>query len=559
MNETRTDDLPEPDPWRATSIPGVRLALAAVTAVALFVGWRTFLFLTDDAYIEFRYASNALLGRGLVWNPAPFRAVEGYTSFLWVEVLRWVWQLTGVEPPAAANPLSLLFGAGTLLLVDRLVARMKLPAAHAPFRLALLVLVLLGTLLNRTFLTSLSSGLETALFNLLFTAWIYVAATPPRARPSQWALRLTALASLATLARPDGLIAFAASLLLLVAAAADGTLPRHRMWQLLPLGLVAVHLLWRHATYGAWLPNTYYAKNVRPWPESGIRYAASFALEYGIGVWLALVTAWVPVAVYRALRSGPHAVLRNAFPTIVVIAVLAAHWGYYTLIIGGDHFEYRVYSHLIPLLFVSAAAMAVGLSARAGVAAALLTTFVAASLPIPWVHWSLTHERNTRAETHLMVVPVAGEFPPALRPVVARWDALQDWLIHHHVCMRQQEHKVFHATTVASLPPRDVGARVSWAQRPTLPAYTVGVIGWVLPNVAVIDLFGLNDRVIARGPPRSRGSDDRLMAHDRIAPPGYEACYRGNVAVDGRDATTQRRDPPLSDADIRACETRRWY
>jgi len=545
------------DPPAENPVPITRCALAVAALAALFVGWRAFEFLTDDAYIDFRYASNAFLGRGLVWNPAPFRPVEGYTSFLWVEILRWVWRLTGVEPPAAANPLSFLCGCGTVLVIDRMVGRMVLPGAHARSRLALLVLVLLGTLLNRTFLASLSSGLETALFNFLFTAWVYVAATSSRERGPYWALRLTTLATLATLARPDALVALVATLALLVAT--GGRVERRRAWQLLPLGLVVVHLFWRHATYGDWLPNTYYAKNVRPWPESGVRYAASFALEYALWVWLTLVGAGGLATTFRRWRVVGARPLEEALPLATVISVLAAHWGYYTFVIGGDHFEYRVYSHLVPLLFVSAAWAATRITARPAVAFALVLTFVATSLPIPWLHWSLTHERRTREETHIMIVPVAGEFPLAVRPLVARWDALQAWLISHHVCMRHQEHKVFHDTTAASLPTRAEGTRVPWAGHPVLPAYTVGLLGWVFPNVAVIDLFGLNDRVVARGPPRSRGSEDRLMAHDRIAPSGYEACFRANVVVIGHDVHVTGRASPLTNAEIRACESRRWY
>ena len=36
--------------------------------VGLILGWRVFWFLTDDAYIAFRYISNSHLGYGYVWN-----------------------------------------------------------------------------------------------------------------------------------------------------------------------------------------------------------------------------------------------------------------------------------------------------------------------------------------------------------------------------------------------------------------------------------------------------------------------------------------------------------
>jgi len=87
-----------------------------VIGALVFVGWRLFFFLTDDAFIAFRYVSNSMLGYGFVWNPPPFRPVEGYTSFLWVVLLRLVWSFTGVEPPVAANYLSLLCGYGTLFI-----------------------------------------------------------------------------------------------------------------------------------------------------------------------------------------------------------------------------------------------------------------------------------------------------------------------------------------------------------------------------------------------------------------------------------------------------------
>ena len=45
---------------------------------------RQYFALFDDAMISMRYACNLAHGNGLVWNPAPFAPVEGYTSFAWV-------------------------------------------------------------------------------------------------------------------------------------------------------------------------------------------------------------------------------------------------------------------------------------------------------------------------------------------------------------------------------------------------------------------------------------------------------------------------------------------
>ena len=113
--------------------------------------------------------------------------------------------------------------------------------------------------------------------------------------------------------------------------------------------------LWRRVIYGEWLPNTYYAKYTGA--VAGERHplpAASFVIEYGIWVWLLFRGVWL-------LRRGPGAAAAAAREALVVaqrllaaVGLLLAHWLYYTFVIGGDHFEYRVYSHLVVLLWMTA-------------------------------------------------------------------------------------------------------------------------------------------------------------------------------------------------------------
>ena len=244
-------------------LPG--LLLGAAIVVATIVGWRQFRFLTDDAHIAFRYAANSLAGRGLVWNPPPFRPVEGYTSFLWVVLLREIWRTTGLEPPIVSNYLSLGFGLATLWVVKGFVGRMGLPAALEPHRRVLLALALSGIVASRTFLTWLSSGLETALFNFCLTWWVFEALAPSARHNPTWAMRLSAAASATALARPDGLLAAAATPLLLLINRGWWAGPRIvRALALCPLAAIPAHLIWRRATYGLWLPNTYFAKHVAP-------------------------------------------------------------------------------------------------------------------------------------------------------------------------------------------------------------------------------------------------------------------------------------------------------
>src|SRR5690348_2415704 len=153
-----------PGPRYAHRFDGRLLFGLLLCGVLVFVGWRLFWHQTDDAYILYRYASNAMAGRGLVWNPAPFAPVEGYTEFLWCMVLLAAWATTGVEPPDAANVLGLLFGFGTFLLVCRLAFRLRLPPPLQPWRWLITLLVAFGLATNRVFFASMSSGPGTSLF-----------------------------------------------------------------------------------------------------------------------------------------------------------------------------------------------------------------------------------------------------------------------------------------------------------------------------------------------------------------------------------------------------------
>jgi arabinofuranosyltransferase len=532
----------------AASLPTI--LIVAVAAAVTVLGWKLFWFLTDDAYIAFRYVSNSMAGRGLVWNPAPFQPVEGYTSFLWVVLLRLVWGVTGAEPPQAANVLSLLFGLATLGLGVAFIQRMSLPPRVAPWRPVLLALALLGVVTNRTYLAWLSSGLETALFNFLFTWWVYEGtAAAGRDRPA-FVARLTLAAALTALCRPDGLLIVAATVFILVI---ENRSIGSRLLAAAPLLLVPAHVLWRWHTYGDWLPNTYRAKYSGAWPESGLRYFACFVLEYGIWWWAALLILW------RSRLAARAPVNRTNIARATAIAVVVTHFAYYTLVIGGDLFEYRVYSHLILLMFVSAAWLAAQLADRGVMAAALLAGFVLVSYPIPWTHWWASRSVKVQKDEFLTLVqPVAPYFPWPLRPVVAQWDEWQEWLIRHFVCRRQEEQKAFEEELVRRLPSRQEGLAMSWDDRGVLNGASVGVPGWVFPNVAVIDWYGLNDRVIARQGPHAPSGETRRMAHDRAPPPGYVDCFRPNVHVKEGRVVVEKRDRPLTDEDIRACESRDW-
>ena len=174
-----------------------------LAGAALCYGWKLYWFLTDDAYISFRYVSNWDLGHGLVWNPPPFRPVEGYTNFLWIVLLYGVWQVLDVAPPAAANYLALCFALCSLYITAQMLLRLPWSPRLRPYRLFFLALLLLAVVTNRTFLAWSSSGLETALFGCTVLAWTWACAfVAPSHR--RWPLVISAAAAGIYLTRPDG-------------------------------------------------------------------------------------------------------------------------------------------------------------------------------------------------------------------------------------------------------------------------------------------------------------------------------------------------------------------
>ncbi len=545
-------------------------AIVAAGAVLLVAGWYTLWFQCDDAYIAFRYVAQRHNGHGYVWNPPPFAPVEGYTSFLWVALLDLVWTMTGVPPERAANPLGLLAALGSLGAVTALTWSAPWSARAAPVRAALTALVVVGTFTNRTFLTWTTSGLEAPLFVALLLGWVWAAlryARPPHAATSAtphadgWRREavVAAFAGLAALARPDGYLLVLATL---AWWAARGPSTLARRWPaLLPLLLPVAHVLWRRSFYGEWLPNTWFAKDVDWWAEAGLAYLALWGLE---GCWWTAVG--VGVAGLARVASG-HAVRAwvapATWPHWVVAGALMAHTAYYTLRVGGDHFEFRVLAHLPPLVLLGALRLADrgAFSARGLLASGAL--MVALSWPVAWLDHAVNARFTTREETRMMHAPIAPELPGPLAVYGALHDQLEAWLVTKMIAVPRQTHRVFAEGQLSRHAPPEVVFELAgpelWGPdanpargRPVVALNSVGVAGWSMPWVAIIDRLGLNDRLIARTPPPR--SARRLMAHHRRAPPDYLACFRPNVKVGDRTITVKPRKEPLSDADIAACE-----
>jgi arabinofuranosyltransferase len=537
--------------------------LGGAATMGLYFGWRLFWFLTDDAFIAFRYVSNSILGFGYVWNPPPFRPVEGYTSFLWVAILDGIWRLTGILPTKISNWLSLGFSFLMLVIGIMMLLQFDWREPLRRYRILFVALVLAGVLTNRTFLTWTSSGLETAMFNFFLILWIYCVLFLPTCEPF-WILAVSLTSGLVYLTRPEGFLAVMATVCLLLIAPflkqADSRQKRTNWIFASPLLIVPMHLLWRKMTYGEWLPNTFYAKSVYGaiWFESGWRYALAFILEYALWIWLAASMVWMIYELINIRRHGfnkqklPEA---PAIPKIAVLGVLAAHFFYYTVIIGGDHFEFRVYSHLILLLFISIVWLFNHLPIRLWTSVGIMAIWIVFSWVIPWTHWSLTNSDVNPPPTFVPVRPAMEIrypwIPNYALSYVGFYDELQAWLNDHYVCLPQHHHKWFTLYLLKLFPSRGDGEKLPGDGYPVMARQTVGVAGWVLPTINIIDVYGLNDYVVARNP-LIRSADH--MAHERQPPPGYLDCFSPNVKLRDRTVTIVPRTIPLTAEKIIWCE-----
>jgi hypothetical protein len=286
----------------------VALVLLALygAAVWMFRGVRF-----DDVFISFRYARNWAHGFGPTFNPAQAPA-EGFSNPLLV-FLSSVCIRAGLDPVVVAKLLAVLAGGGCVLLVLRTARRLELARASG-----VAAAVMLASCVP--FLYWIGSGIENGLFSLLLLASVQEAALSSRAGP-----RLAALFVLLSLARPEGIVL---SFVLLGARllARRGTTPALDEARVALAVAVAfsAFLAWRHATFGDWLPNTYYSKMGGELTARAARGAAELA--YGAGA------VGLPLAALAA--CGAVLALRDS-GLWCVLAVSAAGAAY-ELLTGGD-------------------------------------------------------------------------------------------------------------------------------------------------------------------------------------------------------------------------------
>jgi hypothetical protein len=112
--------------------PWFPILTAAAVLWGVAAAWRR-AWLSDDAYISFRYAENLANGLGLVFNRG--ERVEGYSNFLWT-----VWTTLGMKLGVGPESWSVFWGlacyAASILLLALIARRLAggTPGAVAAMR-----------------------------------------------------------------------------------------------------------------------------------------------------------------------------------------------------------------------------------------------------------------------------------------------------------------------------------------------------------------------------------------------------------------------------------------
>ena len=497
----------------------------------VLLGWFSSVawFLCDDAFISFRYVRNLLEGHGLVFNPGEY--VEGYSNFLWVLELAAIWGLSGVAPERTAPWLSVAFTAGTIAAMMWWIARLPLLCHRG-----LVAWMALGFVCaSATFAVWTSGGgLETRQFTFFIVLAVMCLSLYRDSRRGLLAASLSLAA--AALTRPDGL---------LLAALCFGWFVIQRMadtgrfnpdWRRLIylaapfVVLVGAHFLWRYAYYGEWLPNTWYAKHVRPWYESGFRYLWAAALETGLYLLIPLAAVAMRSR-WRASQDGIWA---------LVLLLVGVHMAY-VMRIGGDHFEYRPLDFYWPLLAVPASMGIVYLGSRIanrrwlrrlprfgrGARTCAIAIFVPVLFYTSAIQGTLLFEgaaiRERIARLHIELDDGNAAWllaAPGMPMLVAVSNDLRRQASRQLVASPFAEHREFANKRLRTWKPYENMEKGVIPDDALMVGGGIGIRFYYLPDMKVIDFSGLTDATVARNPVE-RPNHQRVMAHDRRPPVGY--------------------------------------
>ena len=351
--------------------PRARMALAALLASgAALMAWYA-VYQVDDAYIVYRYAENLANGHGFAFNPG--QRVEGVTCFLWT-LLLVPFAALGLPLPVVAPLLGAACGLLTCALLPAMSARMDGREGWDVGDLAAPALVLA----TPAFAYWSVGGLETVPATLLL-----VLGLARHLRDGRLGLASAVPLAMAPLVRPEAPLPIAAVLADRLLAS-RGRLREHAAWIAIVAAPGLALLVFRRAYFGAWLPNTYWAKTgggPAGQARAGIGYVGDFLSSFVEPLGGSHALAFSPwsaplggVLVAAALAWGLLHPQRRVLALVVLALLLAV------VLEGGDWMPlHRFLVPAVPLLWLLASSAGRRL-ARRGAAAAVLAIAAGALL-----------------------------------------------------------------------------------------------------------------------------------------------------------------------------------
>ncbi len=296
-------------------------------------------FLSDDAFISFRYAKNFVNGNGLVFNPG--ERVEGYTNFLWVMISALFIKLNA-DPMTCSRILSVIFSFLTIFLTYLI--------ANKIFGITGLISFLGAVLLalNPGFVLWSYSGLETIFFTFLITAANFFNLMYLKKNNNRFLIFASIMFSAASLTRPEGVLffflgfSFTAAVYFLKARK-EGILPVIRKF-ILPVliftAIYGIYFIWRYSYYGFFFPNTFYAKTgFDNQIARGLYYCFKFYRE---SLAMGLLLIFPAYLIIKEYRSGK----------ILYMLFLISGFTLYIILVGGDNLlVQRFFVPVMPLVF----------------------------------------------------------------------------------------------------------------------------------------------------------------------------------------------------------------
>lgn len=257
---------PQPGPKSTWGLVGVWLVASAVLTWRASLTWSS---LVDDAYISARYAEQLAQGNGLVYN-AGQPAVEGYTNLSWT-VLLAAGRAVGLPIVDLMIDLGWLFA---LVALGASIALMRTLTGRSDLRVAVPAVLLA---LSPHMAVTATNGLEST----LFLAAVLTALAAHLGLEGARRTWLAPILAVLVLTRPEGIVVAAAI------CAHDAWRARLDPRSAAPtwIGTFGTFLLlelWRQHTYGAWLPNTWYAKTSFPITETFSRNKSYLGPEQAI-------------------------------------------------------------------------------------------------------------------------------------------------------------------------------------------------------------------------------------------------------------------------------------